>query len=144
MRDNHWTHRTHRTDEELMLRLFDVTPEDEHLAACPDCSRRWESIRLRYENRLRTTEVSEKRLAVQRANVLALVQGGSWKFRLIAVPALAAFAMLLLAAVIVFKPASPTAAAIVEDSVVEDIYHMSFSDEPEAIGPVQALFEEQK
>ena len=139
MRDNHGTH---RSDEELLLRLFDVTPADEHLAACSDCSRRWESIRLQYENRPRAAEVSEKRLAIQRANVLALVQGGTWKFRLIAAPALAAFAMLLLTAVIVFKPAPPASEAIVEDAVVDDIYHMSFSDEPEAIIPVQALFEE--
>ena len=139
MRDKHWT------DEELLLRLFDVGPTDEHLAACPDCSRRWESIRLRYECRPRAAEVPEKRLAVQRADILAQLQGRTRKFHLIATPALAAFAMLLMAAWVVFKPAAPAppaAETIVEDAVVEDIYQMSFSDEPEAIVPVQALFEE--
>jgi hypothetical protein len=140
MRDKHWT------DEELLLRLFDMEPEDEHLAACPDCFQRWESIRLRYEYRPCTAEIPEKRLAVQRADILAKLQGGTGKFNLIAASALVAFAMLLLATWIVFKsaaPAPPPEEAIVEDTVIKDIYQMSFSNEPEAIVPVQALFEEQ-
>jgi hypothetical protein len=139
MRDKHWT------DEELLLRLFDVEPADEHLAACPECSRRWESIRLRYQYRPCAAEVPEKKLAVQRADILARLQGGSAKFRLVAASSLAAFAMLLMATWIVFKPAAtmpPAEEAIVQDAVVKDIYQMSFSDEPEAIVPVQALFEE--
>ena len=138
----------HLTDDELVARLFGVGPKGAHLENCPDCAHRWEAIRYRYENRRGTySEVAEARLTAQRIAVDARLKDKTRKLRLILVPSFGAVAVLLLIALIVFKPTSPKQQApdtISEDQVMEEVYQMSLSSEPEAIEPVQSLFEEQQ
>jgi len=133
-----------------MARLFGVGPEGGHLDACPDCARRWEAIQLQYENRRMTySEVTEDRLAEQRKAVRARLENKPRKLRLVLAPSLAAAAVLLMIGLIIFKPTTPglppqALDTVSEDKVIEDIFRMSLSTEPEAFGPVQSLFEEQQ
>jgi len=139
MRDKHWT------DEELLLQLFDVEPPDDHLEACPDCSRRWEAMRIRYENRPAISAGAiEERLAAQRSNIRARLENKR-KSRPMFAPVFAALAVIVLIAALVFvpkQPKQPEPQAMSEDEMFQDIFRTAFSIEPEAIGPVQSLFEE--
>jgi anti-sigma factor RsiW len=141
MCDRHWT------DDELLLRLFDERPADEHLETCVECGRRWEAIQDKYESRRETlSEISEARLAAQRIAVHARLEAKSRNSRLILAPSLVALAALVLIASMVFKSASlkPLAPETISgDEVFEEVFGMSLSTEPTAIGPVQSLFEEQ-
>ena len=140
MRDKHWT------DEELLLLLFDVEQPDDHLKTCLDCSRRWEGMQRRYERRPTIGSADlENRLAGQRINIHARLEKKARKFRPMLVPSLAALAVLILIAVLVFNPKpaeQPALETASEDEIIEDIFRTAFNIEPEAIGPVQALFEE--
>jgi hypothetical protein len=138
-------HDKHCTDEELLLMLFDVTPRDERLAACPVCIRRWEEIQSRYESRPAiAAEMSDERLASQRIAIRSRLERKR-KAHLILAPSLAALALIVIAALLIFKPNIPNQPAlqtVSEDAELEDAFRMSLSFEPEAIGPVQSLFEE--
>jgi hypothetical protein len=139
MRDKHWT------DEELLLMLFDVKERDERLDACPVCTRRLEVMRSRYGSRPSiAADVSAERLALQRAAVLGRLENKG-KFHRILAPALASLFVLVIAVLLVFKPNAPSPPAtesVLADVELEDAFQMSLSFEPEAIGPVQSLFEE--
>jgi hypothetical protein len=138
----------HYSDDELVSRLFGVGREDGHLDVCPECARRWESIRFRYEGRRITCgDVQEARLAAQRNAIRGRIQKRSRNLRMILAPSLATLAIVLLMALIVYKPTKPEQPvlnAISEDAVLEEVYQMSISTELEAVGPVQSLFEEQQ
>jgi hypothetical protein len=142
MRDKHYS------DDELVSRLFGAGREDGHLDACPECARRWESIRFRYEGRrISYGDVPETRLAAQRNAIRARIQKRNRKLRMVLAPSFATLAIVLLMALIVFKPTKPKQPvfkAISEDAVLEEVYQMSISTELEAVGPVQSLFEEQQ
>jgi hypothetical protein len=139
MRDKHWT------DEELILMLFNVTPHDERLADCPVCTRRWEEIRSRYESRPAiAADMSDERLASQRIAICSRLEQKR-KAHLILAPSLAVLALIVIALLLTFKPNIPNRSAsqiVSEDAELEDVFRMSLSFEPEAIGPVQSLFEE--
>jgi hypothetical protein len=141
MRDKHWT------DEELLLRLFDIEQPDDHLEACPDCSRRWEAMRRRYESRPAISAGAiEERLAEQRIKIRARL-GNKGTFRPMFAPAFAALAVIVLIAALVFipkQPKQPEPQAMSEDEMFEDIFRTAFNSEPDAIGPVQSLFEGQQ
>ncbi len=141
MCDKHWT------DDQLVSKLFDVGPHDGHLKTCPECTRRWEAMQQRHNNlRAGHVEVSEEELLAQRRSILAQLQGNKRRFRPILVPSLAAVILLALVVLVLFKPDFPeqqTPHAVVQDTMIEEIYQLSFSPEPAAIAPVQALFEEQ-
>jgi hypothetical protein len=138
MLDKHWT------DEELLLRLFDVEQPDNHLEVCPDCSRRWEAMRSRYESRPAISAGAlDERLAAQRSTIRARLENKR-KFRPILAPSLAALAVIVLIAALVFppkQPKQPEPKAMSEDEMFEDMFRTAFNIEPEAIRPVQSLFE---
>jgi hypothetical protein len=67
------------------------------------------------------------------------------KFRPILAPSFAALAVIILIAALVFppkQPKQPEPQPMSEDEMLEDIFRTAFNIEPEAIGPVQSLFEE--
>ena len=140
MREKHWT------DEELLLLLFDVKQPDDHLKTCPDCSRQWKDMRHRYESRPEVFSTNiEERLARQKANIRMRLENKTGRFHPMLVPISAALAALVLIAVLVFNPKpaeQPALETASEDEIIEDIFRTAFNIEPEAIGPVQALFEE--
>ncbi len=138
----------HYTDEELLLELFDSQPAGGHLQNCPECAARYEAARRRYENRPALhSQVSEERLALQRLAVRERLEQGGRKLVRFLVPSLAGLAMLAAIALVAFKsiaPRQPAPESVLEDAVFEEVFQMSWSTEPEAIAPVQSLFEEQQ
>ena len=142
MCDKHWT------DDELISKLFDLVPQDGHLEACPECARRWEAMKQRCENRrMILPEVSDEKLAAQRLAIRAQLDRNARKFRPILIPSLAAVFLAILVSFVLFKhnlPQKPAMDAVSEDKALEDVYQISWSPEPTAIEPVQALFEEQQ
>jgi hypothetical protein len=140
MRDKHWT------DDELISKLFDVGPQDGHLEACPECTRRWEDIQRRYErSRIIDAEVPEARLTKQRLAVRKQLERKPPNFRPILISSLATALLLAFVSLFLFKPnppAQPAPNSISEDKMLEEVYQMSLSSEPTAIEPVQSLFEE--
>jgi hypothetical protein len=141
MHDKHWT------DEELLLMLFDVMPRDERRAACPVCTRRWEEIRSRYESRPAiAADISDEQLASQRIAIRSRLEKRR-AVRLILAPSLGALALIAIAALLLFTPSipnEPVLQTVSEDAELEDAFRISLSLEPEAIEPVQLLFEEQQ
>jgi hypothetical protein len=145
----------HLSDDDLIRRLYGIGEEDEHLAACSECSDRWLAI----QNIIRSTraeqprapEMSGRKLAVQRQQVLARVNqplSGSpaWRW----VPPAAA-ASLLAAALILSRPTSPetpppAATAVVnaeaDAQLFTDVYSMEQDVEPRAAAPIRGLFQE--
>ncbi len=139
MHDKHWT------DEELLLRLFDVEQPDGHLETCLDCSRRWEAMQSRYENRPAISGGAiEGRLAAQRLKIRARLENKR-KLPSMFAPAFAAMAVIVLIAALAIipkQPRQPEPQAMSEDEMFEDMFRAAFNVEPEAIEPVQSLFEE--
>ena len=145
----------HLSDDDLIRRLYGIGEEDEHLAACSECSDRWLAI----QNIIRSTraeqprapEISGRKLAMQRQQVLARVNqplSGSLAWRW--VPPAAA-ASLLAAALILSRPTSPetpppTATAVVnpeaDAQLFTDVYSMEQDVEPRAAAPIRGLFQE--
>ena len=142
MRDKHWT------DDALISKLFEVGPEDNHLEACPECARRWDAVRQKFESdRAVSAAVSEGKLTAQRQAVRDRLKGTSRGFR--PAPAYSAAVVLLLVviALIFFRlntPQPPAPQIASEDPLLEEVYQMSSSAEPSAIEPFQSLFEEQQ
>jgi hypothetical protein len=140
MYDRHWS------DEQLVARLYGIGPEDGHLEVCPSCARRWEAIRCRYESlRPAAIDVPEEYLAAQRRAIRARLGAKRHPFPRVLVPVLVT--LLLAAIVIVYKPAPtpPPAAEKASDSqLFDDVFRMVSGTEPNAIGPIRSLFEEQK
>jgi len=142
MHDKHWT------DDELISKLFDLGPEDGHLEACPECTRRWETIKQKHERSSAIcAEVPDKQLAAQRQAVLSQLNRRTRKLHPILVPSLATAFLLVLGSLVLFKaylPKRPAPDAASEDKLIEEVYQISLSAEPTAMEPVQALFEEQQ
>jgi hypothetical protein len=60
-------------------------------------------------------------------------------------PSFAALAVIVLIAAFLFppkQPKQPEPQVVSEDEMFEDMFRTAFSIEPDAIGPVQSLFEE--
>jgi len=140
MHDKHWT------DDELVSKLFSVGPDDEHLKSCPDCVRRWESIRRKNEMlRAHNTEIAESQLMAQRDAIYARLEGRSRKPIPILIPSIVTVALLMLAVLVIFRPnvsERPVQDVVAEDIVLEEVFQTSFSPELTAMEPVQALFQE--
>ena len=144
MRDRHWT------QEELVAGLFGLEPEDRHLAACPECRRRLDSMRQRRDTLAAAIEgrVSGERLAAQRLAIRSRIGNRNRKFNPFLVPTFAAAALIALTVFISLRPTTApeqqVRGAAAGDEVLEEAYRMSTSLEPAALIPVQALFEEQQ
>ena len=145
----------HLSDDELIRRLYGIGEEDDHLAACSECSDRWLAIqnviRSARAEAPRSPEISGRKLAVQRQQVLArldqpLALWRTWRW----VPAAAA-ASLLAAALFWSRPTSPVtpppAATVVmnpeaDTQLFTDVYSMEQDVEPRAAAPIRGLFQE--
>jgi hypothetical protein len=145
---------THLSDDELIQLLYGLGDAEDHLACCAECGERWSEMqRALGRNRAESaTEVSGRRLAVQRQQVLDRLErplSGSHAWRW--VPAAAAAALL---AVSVFLsqspfrsrvPAQAPAASVnpeADAALFTDVYSMEQDVEPRAAAPIRALFQE--
>jgi anti-sigma factor RsiW len=143
MQNRHWT------QDELVARLFDDGPEDEHLTQCPECARQWGAVKERRRRLAAAVEdgVSEEKLAAQRREILSRMKRGKHRFSAFLAPAFAAAALIALA-VFFFRPAplidEPVLDTVVGDEVMEEVFQTSSSLEPAALVPVRELFEEQQ
>ena len=145
----------HLSDDDLIRRLYGIGEEDDHLAACSECSDRWLAIQnvirsVRAEQP-RTPEMNGRKLAVQRQQILARLNRpltGSliWRW----VPPAAA-ASLLAAALILSRETSPVtpppaATAVIsaeaDAQLFTDVYSMEQDVEPRAAAPIRGLFQE--
>jgi len=145
----------HLSDDDLIRRLYGIGEEDDHLAACSDCSDRWLAIqnviRSARAEQPRAPEMTGRKLAVQRQQILAKLDqplAGSLLWRW--VPPAAA-ASLLAAALILSRPTTPvtpppaaTAAvnAEADAQLFTDVYSMEQDVEPRAAAPIRGLFQE--
>ncbi len=131
MSDRHWT------DEEMLLRLFDVGPQDGHLESCPVCARRWETVHAKYQSRPEGLyEVPEEQLRAQRLAIRERIGHRKRKSRLIFVPTLAASLIILAFVVVIFRQAPrelPGPEDFSQDLVLEEIFSTALSTEPEGI-----------
>jgi hypothetical protein len=101
----------HLSDDDLIRRLYGIGEEDDHLAACSECSDRWLAIqnviRSARAEQPRAPEMTGRKLAVQRQQILAKLDqplAGSLLWRW--VPPAAA-ASLLAAALFLSRPTDP-------------------------------------
>jgi hypothetical protein len=140
MCDKHWT------DDELFARLYDVRPEDDHLAKCVSCARRLDAIRSRYGNQqLPQAGVSPEFLAAQRRAIHARIHAKRHSLPRILVPAIVT--LLVAAIVIAYRPGSVTPPAkqpISDSELFDDVFHRISDPLPSSAGPIRSLFEEQK
>jgi hypothetical protein len=140
MCDKHWS------DEQLVARLYGIGPEDSHLELCPSCAKRWEAIRLAYENaRPSAIEMSDEYFAAQRRAIRTRLGRKRRTVPRVLVPVLVT--LLLAAIVIVYKPSHkppPTADEISDSQLFEDVFRRVSGTEPSAVVPIRSLFEEQK
>jgi hypothetical protein len=146
--------KTHLSDDDLIRRLYGVGEEDDHLAACSECSDRWLAIqnviRSARAEQPRAQEMTGRKLAVQRQQILARVNQplpGSLVWRW--VPPAAAAASLLAAVLFLSSgPEKPPPAATVAVSaeadaqLFTDVYSMEQDVEPRAAAPIRGLFQE--
>ena len=146
----------HLSDDDLIRRLYGIGEEDDHLAACSECSDRWLAIqnviRSARAEQPRAPEMTGRKLAVQRQQILARVNQplpGSLVWRW--VPPAAAAAFLMAAALFLSRPNSPvtpppaaTAAvnAEADAQLFTDVYSMEQDVEPRAAAPIRGLFQE--
>ena len=145
----------HLSDDDLIRRLYGIGEEDDHLAACSECSDRWLAIqsviRSARAEQPRAPEMTGRKLAVQRQQVLArlgqpLTAWRTWRW----VPPAAAAASLLAAALFLSRPTAPVtppaATAIVnaeaDAQLFTDVYSMEQDVEPRAAAPIRGLFQE--
>jgi len=145
----------HLSDDDLIRRLYGIGEEEDHLAACSECSDRWLAIqnviRSARAEQPRAPEMTGRKLAVQRQQILAKLDqplAGSLLWRW--VPPAAA-ASLLAAALILSRPTTPvtpppaaTAAvnAEADAQLFTDVYSMEQDVEPRAAAPIRELFQE--
>jgi hypothetical protein len=132
----------HWSDADLVARLYDVGPEDDHLAACRSCAQRWEAARLRYES-LRPAEigVSEEFLGAQRRAIHARLEARRPSFRLALIPSLAALLLVVILTVTRPVPQLKVVDQAADSKVFDDVFKLAASTEPNAVGPIRSLFE---
>jgi hypothetical protein len=140
MYDKHWT------DEELFDRLYEVRPEDDHLAQCISCAQRLDAMRGRYEKlRPPQFDVSPEFLAAQRRAIHARTHIKRHAFPRVLVPVVVT--LLLVAFVIVHRPVSvkaPVKQPISDSELFNDVFNRISDPLPSSAGPIRSLFEERK
>ena len=140
MADRHWS------DEQLLARLYGMEQGDGHLHDCAECLRRWKEICARRRELLgNRPHVSTGYLAEQRNAVRKRITAESPRLRLRLAPALAAL-LLLVAVLTLFQrqSKSPVLPETADNRVFEDAFTLASGEEPEAVEPIQALFEVQQ
>ena len=146
----------HLSDEEMIGMLYGIGDEESHLAGCSECSERWDAMHqalgMARAESAKTMEVSARRLAAQRVQILERLEHPSsvspaWRW----VP-VATAASLLAAAMFVHyqRPGVPQIAtpapvavnAEADSELFTDVYSMEQDVEPRAAAPIRALFQE--
>jgi hypothetical protein len=140
MYDKHWS------DEQLVARLYGVGPEDGHVEACPSCARRWEAMRRRHESlRPAGIDVSDEYLAAQRRAIRARLGEKRHVLPRVLVPVLVTLLLAMITIVYRSAPEPPQPEQKISDSqLFDDVFKRISGTEPNAIGPIRSLFEEQK
>ena len=142
----------HLSDDDLIRRLYGIGEENDHLAACLECSERWHAI----QNVIRSVraeaprlpEISGRALAAQRQNILARLDQPPARWRAWHGVTAAAAASLVAAALFLSRPTgseTPPAATAVANSEADaqlftDVYSMEQDVEPRAAAPIRGLF----
>ncbi len=139
MENRHWN------DDDLLAGLYDVGPADGHLAECSDCRQRWEWFQNRREQLLAAEPaVSESLLAEQRRMVLTRLAHHRGFLHL--QPASVLAALLLVCVILTVFRHTPkstlTGDTAADEQIFEEVYSMASSPEPQAVEPMQSLFEE--
>ncbi len=140
MAERHWS------DEGLLAHLYGAAPEDAHLEGCGRCHMLLADLRSRREWLLsHEPAVPEEFLAVQRRAVRRRLEQPGVRLHLRAAPVLAAL-LLVLVILTVYRPApeGPPVDSMSDAKVFEDAFEVASSTEPEAVEPVQSLFEVQQ
>lgn len=136
----------HLSEEELIEFLYGLGPDASSLEACEFCRNRWQSLLERRSEYLGALpQPPEAFLAEQRRRIYRRIQAGRpFGFSLQPTPALAALGVLVLG-LLLSLPAperQPTRAAN-DSQFFTEVYALVESAEPQAAGPIHALFEEQ-
>ena len=147
------THSTHLNDQDLLDRLYGLAEPGDHLAACTDCSTRWEEMRARKAQLAALPEVPADFLTAQRRAIYArLGERPRSNYRWASAVAAAG---LIVGAFLVNRPvdrlsnaktqipyAVPSEAA--DAQLFAEVYSMRDSTESRAAAPIRALFEERE
>ena len=141
------THR-HWTGEELLESFYGIRLADTHLNTCAECRRRWLRIEMRRREVLSGTyepEISESVLTRQRSKIQRQVQQPSAAHGFFLRPALAAALLVVLALFLSGRARRPEPSVALgggDGQLYMEIYGLVSSDEPRAVAPIHALFEE--
>lgn len=133
----------HLTDDELIDRVYGIENDGTaHLAACDECSARWQAFDQRHRAMIPATPVTTEFLAAQRRGIHARLDRQP-ATRLKWAPALVA-ACLLALAVLVHRPAPVQAphSDAGDAQLFSEVYSMEQSTEPRAASPIHELFED--
>lgn len=127
----------HYTDDDLLDRLYEAGPTDDHMERCAECRSRWEGLLLRRRQMLAPPPETETWLCQTRLHIGEPTRPPAL---LRAMTALAALALL---AVLLTRPASPPAPVVAsgDSQLLNEVYAMIQNDEPRAAAAVHALFE---
>lgn len=143
----------HLNDDELIALLYGLGDPDGHLAACAECTERWDAMR-RALGMVRAAstgagEISGRMLAAQREQILNRVArpaARSWSWIPVAAAAsLLAVTLFFNRASFTERPAPPPPSAVKAESDAElltDVYSMEQDVEPRAAAPIRGLFQE--
>jgi hypothetical protein len=142
----------HLSDDELIRRLYGLEDAHscDHLEACLECLRRWESIRERRETVVRLPELSTDALRQQRIRIMDRLEQGAppvWRRKWAA----AAAAVAIIGAGLWFtrpqeKPLNfpeNAGAEFVDAGWYEDAYSDMQPVEPRAATPIRELFNDE-
>ncbi len=138
MYDRHWT------DDELFERLYELRPENEHLAKCSECAQRLSAIRMRAEA-LRPVQVnaSPEFLAAQRRAIHARINAKRRTLPKFLVPVIVT--LMVVAVLMVRRPAQiqppPVKQQVSDSELFEDVFNRISDPLPSSAEPIRSLFE---
>jgi anti-sigma-K factor RskA len=140
-RNGHWR------EDDLLLKLYglDVSAQDSHLEACPECRMKWESLVAVRRDALREPALSEDFLRSQRQRIFARVERSRSIWRWIPAPVLAT-AVVLTIGIALHQPAptapAPQVAALSDTQLISEIDTVAGQEEPRAAEALKGLFSE--
>jgi hypothetical protein len=119
--------------------------QDEHLATCRECGRRWSEMQAIRADFAGSQVLSTRQLAAQRQQIWDRIEQPAPPLALKWAPALAV-AFLIAMGVFLFRPATPVPPVTSESDsqLFTDVYTMEQTVEPRAAAPIRALFEEEQ
>ncbi len=139
MENRHWS------DDDLLAELYGIGPADGHLSVCPDCRRRWEWFRNRRDQFLRTEPVVGESLLVEQRRAIRARLGRHQRIPRLQPASLLAALLLICVILTVFRhtPKSTLSGdTAADEQMFEEVYSLASSPEPQAVEPLQSLFEE--